>query len=275
MSPDRRLAHAFLARHPRHAAGFVELSPPADGAAVLGSCGDEEIAEVLQHVDPGQAGQIIEALPGRRGPALLARLPPRRAALVLQDAPETTRETWLAELPEQLARPLRAALEQPPDSAGRAMDPAVLAAPVEMTAGHARELVARHADRALYYLYVVDGERRPVGVVNLRELMGASSRAPLSTLMHSPVVTVPTRASTAAVAAHPGWRALHALPVVDDEGALVGVLRYETGERLRERDDSQTSGGVGVALAEALWTLAAHAMDELSGAVRRKDDDHE
>lgn len=150
------------------------------------------------------------------------------------------------------------------------MDPAVLAAPVEMNAAQARRLVARHAARALYYLYVIDAERRPVGVLNLRELMGASPKTPLAGLMHAPVVTVPAHAAAAVVATHPGWSTLHALPVVDEQGLLIGVLRYETAERIRRPDAASGAPGVGVgvALTEALWAVTAHVVDQVATAAR-------
>jgi magnesium transporter len=271
VTPGRRLAQAFLESHPRRAAEAVEAAEPAEAAGVLEDCTDEVAAEVLQHVEPFHAGRIVEAMPAARRPKLLAALPPRRAALVLQDAPEKAREAWLAALPGDLAAALRAALAYPDDSAARLMDPAVLAAPAGLTTDEARQLVARHPQRALYYLYVVDDERRPVGVLNLRELICASPRAPLATLMRSPVVTVPARAPAVVVAAHAGWRTLHALPVVDDQGTLVGVLRYETGEEVRGRDHAgPADGGLGVALGEAMLSMTAHLVDEVASALQPK-----
>ena len=272
MNPERRLAQAFMEQHPRRAAERFGIATPREAARVLAPCADELAAEVLQHVDPVHAGNIIEALGAARRPGLLSALPPRRAALFLQDAAPETREAWLAAVPPKLATALRAAISYPEDSAARLMDPAVLAAPADMTAAQARELVARYAQRTLYYLYIIDEEHRPVGVLNLRELMGASAKAPLSTLMHSPVITVPARAATAVVAAHPGWSTLHALPVVDDEGTLIGVLRYETGEQIRRPDEAGAeAGGVGLALGEALWSMTAHVVDQVAGAMRAKE----
>jgi magnesium transporter len=271
LTPERRLAQAFLENHPRRAAEPVEAANPDEAATLLEACTDEVAAEVLQHVEPFHAGRVVEAMPAARRPKLLAALPPRRAALVLQDAPEKVREAWLAALPADLGSALRAALAYPDDSAARLMDPAVLAAPASMTADEARQLVARYPQRALYYLYVVDEERRPAGVVNLRELICASPRAPLATLMRSPVVTVPARAPAVVVAAHAGWHTLHALPVVDDEGTLVGVLRYETGEEVRGRDHAgPAGGGLGIAVGEAMLSMTAHVVDQVASALQPK-----
>ena len=113
-----------------------------------------------------------------------------------------------------------------------------------------------------------------MGVLNLRELMGAPARTPLAGLMHAPVVTVTARTSTAVAAAHPGWKDFHALPVVDDDGTLLGVVRYEAGEILRGRaGDDAAVGGLGVALTEAMWSLTSHVVDEVAAAVRPKERD--
>lgn len=272
MSAAGKLSLAFLVRHPRRAAKRLGAVAPETAARLLETCPVESAAEALQHVDPVHAGQVLDALPRARRRSLMIALPPKRAALLLQDADPARRAAWLEELPDELKRSLRTALASEADSVARWMDPAVLAAPVEMNAGEARALVARHAQRALYYLYVIDADRHPVGVLNLRELMGAAAPTPLSALMHAPVVSLSARASTAAAAIHPGWRNLHALPVVDEHGVLVGVVRYETAEILRGRtDEDRDAGGIGVALSEALWTVSAHVVDEVAAAVRSRE----
>ena len=269
MNPARRLALAFLERHPRHAARRLGSVEPGAVAELLETGPAASAAEALQHVDPVLLGRVLDALSAARRREILIALPPRRAALALQDTDPERRVVWLDGLPDDLGHALQASLVSDPDSVAHWMDPAVLAAPVELNAGEARALVARYAQRALYYLYVIDAERRPVGVLNLRELMGASATAPLSALMHAPVVTLSAGASTDAAAAHPGWRDLHALPVVDGDGLLVGVVRYEVGEVLRGRATVDRGvGGIGAALTEAMWSVTAHVVDEFAAAMK-------
>jgi magnesium transporter len=95
-------------------------------------------------------------------------------------------------------------------------------------------LLRRSSQHALYYVYVVDREGRLIGVVNLRQLLLTSSKQSLQTLMRRPVYSLPPGADHAGIVAHPGWRELHALPVVDGSGRFLGVLRHETVRRLEE-----------------------------------------
>jgi CBS domain-containing protein len=109
----------------------------------------------------------------------------------------------------------------------------------------------------LYYLYVVDRTGRLVGVLNLRELMLAPGDATLGAVMRPATARLTALDGVGAVVVHPGWRALHALPVVDAGGRFVGAIRYETIRRLEAHPERATPVGSRVGLwlglAELCW----------------------
>jgi magnesium transporter len=218
-------------------------------------------------MDPSGAADVLVRLPGELASGILDELPSPAAALMLRPLGPSERRRLLGMLPKELARSLQLALYHPEDTAGAMMESAVLALPVDINAGEARKRVRRRSRQAGHYLYVVNEARMPVGVVSLRELMLASPRVPLTSFVRSPVVRITASADAEAIVAHSGWRELHALPVVDEDGILVGVLRRETVEQLRRRTarrQSQTRTGPALALAEMFWTLAATAVDGLA-----------
>lgn len=271
MKADWSLAVAFLASHPRDATRVLEQAGAETSATVLSRGSPRVIAETLRHMDPAEAAAVLARLPAKPIPGVLSELPLGTAALMIRALDPPERERLLAAAPEESARSLRTALFHPEGTAGSMMDANVLALPSEISAGEARQRVRRRSRRTGNYLYVVDGERKPIGVVSLGELMLASPRTSLASLMRSSVAKISARSGADTILAHPGWRELHALPVVDSKGVLVGILRRETQEQLREKTARQGEDGrrgFGLALAELIWTLTASAVDELARGVR-------
>ena len=102
------------------------------------------------------------------------------------------------------------------------MDPKVLSVPETLTAAEALDHVRAAPHLAIYYLYIYDEGSRLSGVVNLRELMLADPRTPLTEMMATGVDRLAATADRKAILVHPGWTEYHALPVVDEGGRFVG-----------------------------------------------------
>jgi magnesium transporter len=271
LNADWSLASVFLASHPKEAARVLEKACAATSASVLSHCPPRVIAETLRQTDPSEAAAVLKRLPTELTPGVLSELSAGAAALMLRPLDPPERERLLAAAPEETTRPLRTALFHPEGTAGSMMDSNILALPSEISAGEARQRVRRRARPTGNYLYVVDEDRRPVGVIGLGELVLASPKVSLASLMRSAVARISARAGANTILGHPGWRGLHALPVVDSKGVLVGVLRRETCERLREEVAERGAAGptgFGLALAEMFWTLTASAVGELGRMVR-------
>jgi hypothetical protein len=117
----------------------------------------------------------------------------------------------------------------------------------------------------------VDRDQRLVGAMTLRELLLAPGETPLASLMVSEPYRIRATDDRARVLSHPGWREVHSLPVVDDEGGYLGAIRYRTLREIEEelrspdaRDDSASSAfgeliaaGAG-GLLDALVTSGRH-----------------
>lgn len=273
MNAHWSLAAAFIAGHPKDAAHLLEQADPRAGADVIARCPEREAAAAVREMEVQAAASLLACVPDERAGKILAELPLATAALVLGALTPEERERLLAAAPEEAARPLRTALRHPEGTAGALMDANVIGLPPETTAAEALGRVRRRGRQAGNYLYVVGDGRELVGVVSLGELVSASPGATLASVMRSGVARLPARASAEMIVAHPGWRDLHALPVVDAAGALVGAVRRETCERLRDSfaQRGEAAHGVGLALVEAFWTLTASALDQLGqGAVRAR-----
>lgn len=283
MKTDWTLAVSFLASHAKDAARVLEKADPTTNAAVLARCVPQVIAETLRQLDPTEAAAVLVRMPVDQTPAILSELSLTAAARILRLCAPPELERLLAAAPEDTARALRTALSHSEGTAGAMMESKFLTLPLETSVGEARQRLRRRSTRTGNYLYLVDEEHKPVGVLSMGELMLASPKATLASLMCSSVALVPARVGVETILSHPGWRELHALPVVDSNGILVGILRRETYERLREATSERATAGesgLGLALAEIFWTLTASAVDELAQAAlsdvnRRRTEDRD
>jgi magnesium transporter len=267
----RLLAKNFAEEHPSDAAwileqlspdtavAYIEELPPRLGAAVVQRMAASTAAECISRLSPERFGQLMVALPLDRAAGLLRRLDAGQRELLLQHAP-TDVATLLARL-----------LRYPQNSAGSLMDPRVMALPDDITVSEALARVRRVPRHALYYLYVIDREQSLVGVLNLRELMLALPRDPLSAIMQREVSSLSALSDRAAIIDHPGWRNVHALPVIDDQGKFLGVLRYETLRQLEVESNAPTpaTGALStvLTLGELCWVGLAGVLTDLTTSV--------
>ena len=254
MSLDAQLARAFLTEHPAEAALALERMPgdrrasavremPVEAAAALAHMISSAAAACLSRLTAAEAAPALEALPIDAAIAALRRLPNEDAGRLLDALPREKQEA------------LRRVLRYPEGTAAALMDPAVFALPADITVAEARLRLRREARWLLHYLFVVDRSGRLVGVLDIPELMRASARDAIRTVMRDQVGHLPAWTPSAAVRAHPGWRSFHAMPVTDDDGRLIGAIRYQTLRQLEQEVDA----GMGAQLA----SVTAGALGEL------------
>jgi magnesium transporter len=202
---ERKAAFAILAeRNPRLAMEAISELGPETGAALLGDRPAEEIARLLQEIPSDDAAALADYLPEELKAAVLELMRPRESGQV-----------------ENL-------LEYPEQTAGRIMNPNVFALPEELTVGEAITELQRARDvEMVFYLYVVDGRRHLVGVTSLRRLLLVSPETPLKRIMTPDVISVRVDTDQEEAARLVASYNLLAIPVVDEENKLVGVVTVD------------------------------------------------
>jgi len=222
------VALRFLEHHPDESARLLESLAPDSAAALLSLSAPGLAADVLRRVVPSFGVACLAQLPRERAPSVIEALPLAAAAGLLRRSDEQTRLTLLADLTEPTRAALARLLAYPEDSAGGRMDPRVFTLPEDILVAEAAVRLRAHPEYAMYYLYVVDREQRLTGVLNYRDLLLANDDATLKSVMRSQVVRLRATASGQALLAEPAWRVYLALPVVDEGGVLIGVVRFES-----------------------------------------------
>lgn len=226
---EERLTDALRAAH---------RVSPWRAASVLMEISQETVLRFLDGIGSDRAGAICSHMPLEFTVRLLREMEPERAVGLLDEMPPHVVVDLLAEFPDEQRAEFRRRIDPAlmetvdalsgygEDSVGAIMSPYYLAIPQTASAHEAVEAVRdapADVERGAY-VYVVDTERRPVGVISLRDLTLARARDEVTDLMSRDVMVA--RASDDAVdaARRVRSRRLKLLPVVDNDNRLVGVI---------------------------------------------------
>lgn len=270
MPLTRQVAELALDRYPEQAAAALETLEPAATVALLARTSIASAKAILSRLSPHRASAVVAGLAPARAALILEALGADGVARLLRHLEAPSREAILTELPEQVAAHVRRVLGFPPGTAGALMDPSVLALAHTLTAREALAQVRSTPHLVRYNLYVVDQMQRLFGVLNLRELLSARGRTALGQIMVRQPLRVPASADLGAVLAHPGWREVHTLPVVDDAGVYLGAIRYRVLRELEDELRARRAGDADTAAAFAQLIAAGTrgVLDALAGTAR-------
>lgn len=229
----RRRARAHLSRllgkvRPEDAALALPALTPAEQEFVfqiLRSDYAESVGEFLTALDPSDRLVLLEEMPRERVAGMLGEMAVNDAVAVVEDLPEEMREEVLD---SGVRSQLREHLEYAEDSAGRIMDTDYFALETSTRASSAIEQVrsAPSTDMILY-VYVVDSDRRLLGVVSLRQLLLADPDRTLADVMTRSVISASVDTDQEELARLVARYDLLAIPVVGSDGELEGIVSVD------------------------------------------------
>ena len=207
-------------------ADLVPQLEPGEVAVLLQWLPDEEIPALLEELPPAEAARILRTLAEPEAAALLEEMDPDDAADVLENLPSPEMDQILVRMRAEDAAEIRGLAAYPPDSAGGIMTPAFVAVAADATSDQAIAAIRRLVDEAetVNYVYVVDAERHLLGVLSLYRLLLSPGETPVRELMALTTVRVRASADQEAAARLLTDRNLLAIPVVDDEDHLLGII---------------------------------------------------
>jgi CBS domain-containing protein len=225
-----RVPHAGLTElHPADLATIIDQLAPRDRAGVLAALNDEAAADAIEEMEPETQVEVLEGLAPERAADILEEMSPDDAADLVADLADSTRRELLALMERDQAEELGGLLAYPEDTAGGMMTTEFVAVPAELTAAATIDRLRELEPDAetIYYVYVVDGEGRLVGVLSLRDLIVAPPSTPIGEVMIEEPVAVEVLADRDDVAGIVARYNLLAVPVVDDDRRLVGIVTVD------------------------------------------------
>lgn len=243
LTPD---LHRTLAEEPeRLADALAEVHPEDIAQALAEELTAEQAATVVRYLPVEQAAAVLERLPDDLRISILQGSEPEASAEMITEMAADDRVDLVADLPTELresilselsrtepdvVRDMRALAAYGPETAGGIMTTEYIALGPTMSCEKAiaevRRLAREQRPELIYSLYVVDAGKL-VGVISLRDVILGEPTAPLAIYMTDNLVTVAPHVDQEEVAQTIARYDLSAVPVIDAEGQLLGVVTVD------------------------------------------------
>jgi magnesium transporter len=234
-----RLRDALERNDLARAVEIIQVYRAADQAEVFAELEDEQQVALLPELSPEASADILEELDNEQAAHLIESLSNEAMVRIVDEMEPDEAADVLAEMSPDRAEALLSALEDPDEvrplmvhhdeSAGGLMTSDFMALRRRMTTQEAIDALRRwHPDsEAVYYLYVIDQHGRLCGEVNLRELVVAEPETLIKDIMNTDVISVRDNMDQEEVARLMGRYGFLALPVVDVDEKLLGVITVD------------------------------------------------
>ncbi len=219
---------------------FLRQVRPESIAEVLRNYSEGDTVRIFEALDPGLRAEVIDEtdetsqesltrlLPSSVMVEVLEAMPPDEAADLVKDTDERQREALLAQLPDQSAGEIRELLQYDPESAGGIMTSDFVTVDSRATARDVLVVLQDIIDtEVVSYVYVVDHSGVLEGVISIREILRASADDVVGDFMARGLITAHVNDDQEAVANVARKFNLHSIPVVDNNGRIVGVATID------------------------------------------------
>ena len=215
--------------HPADIAELVHELSPEERAAVFDALEDDLAADTFEELHPSYQASLLLDLPDEKASEILNEMSPDDAADLLADLPDDRRQHFIAMMEKDDAEDMRELLSYPEHSAGGIMTTDYAWARLEDTAYKAIERLREQEEEAetVYYIYVVDRSEHLRGVFSLRELVMSAPDRKVREFMTENPVSVRLEASEEEITEVIAKYNLLALPVVDADGELHGIITID------------------------------------------------
>ncbi|MCL1900631.1 MAG: magnesium transporter, partial [Promicromonosporaceae bacterium] len=203
--------------------------PPAERGLVFRLLSKDQALEAFEELDADQQEELLKSLTDEQVKLYLETLAPDARVRLLDEVPANVAKRWLASVSPQERELTDRLLGYGSETAGRMMTPEFISLSKAMTADEALAKVRQeaHDTETVYTLYVTDTTKRLEGVLTLRELLVAEPTAKVADVMHTGIVSVGTAEDQEQVARLLQDLDLLALPVVDSEQRIVGIVTVD------------------------------------------------
>jgi len=215
--------------HPVDIADIISQVSSKERAVILDSLDKETAGEALHELEADMRVAIVEQMDVEEAADILDEMQPDEAADILGDLSSEKAKAILNRMEKEEAADVEELLEHDEDTAGGLMTTEYLAFPPEQTTAQAIDEIRRQAPETelIYYVYIVDPEEHLLGVLSLKDLILASPEKSLQEIMRPNPKKISPEANQKDVAELVSKYNLIAVPVVDDENHLLGVITVD------------------------------------------------
>lgn len=268
-----RVCEAFMRKHPAAAARLLESYSNRQLGALFEQASDESVAPTIEHMSADRGADCLAIMERKAAAQLLTALHTDFQLAIMRVTVPAVRDALLEALDDEISEPLEVMLRYPKGTVGELMDAFVFSVPDDVTVQETLKRARAASVEMPFYVYVLDRKQRLTGVASLKNLIRGKRSDPVSSLMNRDVVALYPLAPQTEMIKSPHWRSFHTLPVTEEDGVFLGVVRYETISRLR--DELAPQGGdkhivdTALALGELYWMGLAGVMDGIAGRAKQ------
>jgi magnesium transporter len=280
--PDvRELIHAgetaglrefFAEYHPANVAGVIEDLDPADADAIFGLLDERAQADVMSYLERQAQVRIVEEMPPAQAAGLLHVMSHDERADLVNRLDEGRVDQILRRMAHAEREDIRRLASYEPGTAGAVMTTDYVTLPPHITVHEAKERLRHEApDReTIYTSYVVDAHRRLIGYVTLQRLMLARPSARVEDVMQRDVISASLSEDQESVARKIDKFDLIAIPVVDGDDRLVGIVTHDDAIDILRQEQTEDILAFGGVAADAHVEEGPYGTGRIVEAVRRR-----
>ena len=263
------LHHLYTSQEKRTVFELVKVE--GNKAQVLAEMDEGDLTEILADVSSTEIATLIQNLPDDDQAYILTTLPDERAQEVLR-----------LMKPEESAE-VKDLLKYEPQTAGAIMTGEYFALPANTTVQEAIRKLQSTDIGNIFYVYVTDKEEKLIGVLSLRQLLGSPDRT-LGSMITKEVISVTPETDQEEVAKQVARYNLLAIPVVEKDGRLVGIITVDdivdvmreeatedmlkmSGTKIEEEDTFMTSSVLSAVRMRVPWLLTNLVGSMISGLI--------
>lgn len=212
--------------HPADLADIVEELGPAEREAIFETIDSEVAAEALSEVDPKMQADILESLEPEIAADIVEEMSPDEAAHALSELKEETTAGILDEMEKEPLSDVKELLEYKEGTAGGMMNTEAIVLPEDTTLADVMQKLRLHEDllENTHVLFLANAAGQITGAVPLARLFLADGASSVRELATDPLISIKADEKEEEVTELFDKYNLLALPVVDDDGSLAGVI---------------------------------------------------
>ncbi|GMT47101.1 MAG: membrane protein [bacterium] len=215
--------------HPADIAEIISSVSREEGTSLFTDLDLKTAAETLSELEPDVQASIITEMEPEKASDIIEEMPPDEAADILGDLPTEKMKALLESIDQEDAEDIQELLEHEENTAGGLMTNEFIAYEPEIKVSEAIERFKRDAAEieTIYYIYIIDTDEKLIGVLSLRELILADPGKTLSDIMVTNLKTLKPEDDENVVAAAISKYNLAAIPVVDNNNELLGIVTMD------------------------------------------------
>lgn len=214
--------------HPADIAEILEDVGPRIAGELIRDLGDEKIADTLSELETDFQAEVLESFPEERAADIVEEMEPDEAADLLNELDPEKRQAVLNLMEKEEREDVQELLVHEQDTAGGLMTNNYVYVPPHLSVAEALEHLRNDPDskeaETIYYVYVLDGEDKLLGVCSLSDMVLADPATPMDKIMHVDPVYVQVNTPREQVLEEISKYNLLAVPVVNADNQLQGIV---------------------------------------------------